>query len=200
MRQSIVLIGPSGVGKTTVGKLLGNHLGMTFLDLDDLRERYYDDFGIDRTAEREAYGRDGLAGIISYWKPFEVLSVERVLREYPQEHVIAFGAGQSVYRTADQARRVASALAPFRHVILLLPSEDLERTLEVLMGRIANDPEGPDGATVAAFLPILREHVESESNRSLATSVVITGTQPPDAILGKLDRIINSGDSPTRKG
>lgn len=85
-------------------------------------------------------------------------------------------------------------------MILLLPSSDVDRTLEVLTSRIANDPEAPDGATVAAFLPILREHVESESNRSLATSVVITGTQPPDAILGKLDRIINSGDSPTRKG
>lgn len=45
MRRSIVLIGPSGVGKTTVGRLLGDQLGMTFLDLDDLRDRYYEDFG-----------------------------------------------------------------------------------------------------------------------------------------------------------
>ena len=195
MRQSIVLIGPSGVGKTTVGRLLGDHLGMTFLDLDDLRDRYYEDFGIDRNAEREAYERDGLEGITSYWKPFEALSVERVLREHPDGHVIAFGAGQSVYRTAERTRRVTAALAPFRHVILLLPSEDPEQTLEVLMGRIAIDPEAPDGATVAAFRPILREHVESESNRSLATSIVITGTQPPDAIVRMLDRIVNDTDS-----
>lgn len=104
MRQSIVLIGPSGVGKTTVGMLLSDHLGMSFLDLDDLRARYYDDFGIDRTAEREAYGRDGLAGITTCWKPFEVLSVERVLREYPQKHVIAFG--RSVRASPSDARPI----------------------------------------------------------------------------------------------
>jgi shikimate kinase len=138
---SIVLIGPSGSGKTSIGRLLADLLEWTYVDLDDLRSAYYPEFGIDRETERAAHDRDGLAGLLAYWKPFELRSVERVMREYPARTVIAFGGGQSVYEDDDDIQRAADALSVASNVVLLLPDANPERAVDVLMDRIGRDPE-----------------------------------------------------------
>jgi shikimate kinase len=89
----VVLIGPMGVGKTTVGRLVADLLGLTFLDVDDViveqEGRAIADIFVD---EGEAYFRD----------------VERkVTLRLVEEHdgVLALGGG------APMQEQVALALA-----------------------------------------------------------------------------------------
>jgi len=192
---SIVLIGPSASGKSTVGRLVANRLGWTFVDLDDLRSAWYPEFGIDPEAERAAWERDGLAGLIAYWKPFELLSVERVMREYPRETVIAFGGGQSVYTEHAGIARAASALAVAGRVLLLVPDSDPEQAIDILMRRIAGDPDvRADIDDIEGFLrefrPIVMAQLRSESNQRLATDRVVTGDRGPDDVAREIIELL----------
>jgi shikimate kinase len=79
--RPIVLVGMMGVGKTSVGRMLANDLGVAFIDTDDEIERAAD-MTIAEIFERfgEAYFRDGERRVIA-----------RLISEGPK--VIATGGG-----------------------------------------------------------------------------------------------------------
>jgi len=56
-RRHIVLTGAMGVGKTTVGRLLADELGLAFLDSDEYLETRYEESAVEITA------REGVAGL-----------------------------------------------------------------------------------------------------------------------------------------
>ncbi len=133
--RNLILIGPGGAGKSTLAKLLGAALNVPSLDLDNLRKQYYPEIGYDHDLAEQKRHEGGMKALAAYWKPFEIYSVERMLQDYPVGHVIAFGAGQSVYEDEAFFRRAQTALAP-HPVILLLPS--------ARRGRVAAAVERPD--------------------------------------------------------
>lgn len=175
----MVLIGPIGSGKSSVGRKLAEILGWGFVELDDLRDAWYPEFGIDRNAERDAWKRGGLVGLTAFWKPFEVQSVERVMREHPTDTVIALGGGQSVYEDEAQFARVKAALGAASRVILLLPTENPEKAMDVLRSRLRGDetirPPGDVDAFLRDISPLIAQQLVSASNQLLATEVVVTG-------------------------
>lgn len=187
---SIILIGPGGTGKTTLAKLLGEALDAPSLDLDDLRWAYYAEIGYDNEYAQQIRQESGLKALLAYWKPFEIYSVERMFQDYPAGHIIAFGAGQSVYDDPAQFARARQALAPYP-VVLLLPSPDIDESLPILSARIrASEPDLPD-----SFFPMIedmnRRFIEHPSNARLATLTVYTKDQSPaetrDEIMGRLN-------------
>lgn len=185
--NSIVLIGPSASGKSTVGRRLAHMLAWEFVDLDLLRDTWYPEFGIDRDAEQLALERGGFPALVSYWKPFELRSVERVLQEHPVNTVIAFGGGQSVYVEEADIRKAEGALSAASSVVLLMPDEIPERSIDILMERTRVHPEivkvvDDIEAMLTDFRPVVQEQLASESNRRLATDIVITGEDDAEAV------------------
>lgn len=185
--NSIVLIGPSASGKSTVGRRLAHMLAWEFVDLDLLRDTWYPEFGIDRDAEQQALERGGFPALVSYWKPFELRSVERVLQEHPVNTVIAFGGGQSVYVEEADIRKAEGALSAASSVVLLMPDEIPERSIDILMERTRVHPEivkvvDDIEAMLTDFRPVVQEQLASESNRRLATDIVITGEDDAEAV------------------
>ena len=186
MSATIVLIGPMGAGKTTVGKLLSERLGLKNVSLDEIRQPYYDEAGYDNDTAKQIHTERGMAGILSYWKPFEAYSVERVLPDY-DNCVIDFGAGHSVYDDDVLFERVKKALEPYPNVVLLLPSADKEEAIHILNTRIP--PDVP-----AEIIPWYKEmnayFVRHHANTDLATITVYTQGRTPDEtcdeIIGKL--------------
>jgi len=133
--SSIIFIGPIGAGKTTVGRLLAEKLHLPFCSVDDVRDAYYQKFGYDKTlASQIAVSDQGLQGVLRYSKPFEALMVEQVLTDH--HGIIDFGASNSVYDDEDLFAKVEHALAPYPHVILLLPSPNLDESVEILKRRL----------------------------------------------------------------
>lgn len=183
---SIVLIGPTGVGKSVVGTELAALLGWPLVELDDMRERWYPEFGLDVSGEHDAWQRGGLLELVATWKPYELLSVERVMREHPANTVIAFGGGQSVYVDPAMIDRAHTALSPASRVILMLPAERGEDSIRILQERLAHVPfvtGQPDPAAfLRAFAPILKMQLQSESNRQLATELIVTGHSTPQEL------------------
>lgn len=185
-QQSIVLIGPTGVGKSAVGRDLAALLEWDYVELDELRSEWYPEFGLDPDVERKAMEQGGLPELVAAWKPYELMSVERVMKDHPTRTVIAFGGGQSVYVHEEDIERARKALSAASRVILLIPSEHGDESMSILHERIRSidfvtSQEDPE-AFLRAFTPILKMQLQSESNRTLATELIVTGHSTPEEL------------------
>lgn len=179
MTGNLILIGPIGSGKSTLARLLGAALGWDAIDLDEVRWSYYAEIGYDPAVAERLQHEDGAEAMIAYWKPFEIHSVERLLADRRSGHVIAFGAGQSVYDDPGHASRVLRALGAHT-VVLLLPTPDIDTSLDILgrRGR-ALFPDLP--AEVHDDIDRLnRGFLTHPANASLADHVVHTDGRAPE--------------------
>ncbi|MEO8392371.1 MAG: shikimate kinase [Chloroflexota bacterium] len=176
---NIILIGPMAAGKTTQKDLLAEALGVPAVELDMLRWDYYAEIGYDKEKARQISREEGFDALLKYWKPFEVHAVQRILQDYPSDHVIGFGAGHSVYDDPAQFEQVRTALTPFPYVILLLPSADVTESTHILTERLrAEEPDMTDEdakETSAAN----RTFIENPSNARLAKFTVYTKDKTP---------------------
>jgi adenylate kinase family enzyme len=59
LNSDIVLIGPVRSGKSTVGRLLAERLGLPQVSLDSQRWQYYKEIGYDEDLAREIRARGG---------------------------------------------------------------------------------------------------------------------------------------------
>jgi shikimate kinase len=185
--MDLVLIGPIAAGKSTLGTLLSEALGLPQCSIDDVRFRYYREIGYDESLAKRLYQSEGFWGLYRYWKPFEAHAVERVLEDHPHS-VIDLGAGHSVYEDDALFVRVKRALAPCRHVVLLLPSPDLDTSLSVLRER---------RPSLRAVDPDINEHfVTHPSNYELATFTVYTEGRLPGETCAEIVGRMQSGAGP----
>ena len=184
MSADIILIGPVGAGKSTVGELLAAKLAWPQCSMDDLRWEYYREIGYDTDVQKSLWEQQGFAAVARYWKPFEAHAVERLLSAHHDcapGCVIDFGAGHSVYEDEAQFARVQQALAPFPNVVLLLPSPDLNESIQILADR-TNDAAPPD------FDHTL--FVKHPSNHRLARFTVYTKDQTPEQTRDQISALL----------
>jgi ABC-type arginine transport system ATPase subunit len=167
--STIILIGPVGAGKSTLGALLAK-FGLPQVSLDRIRFDYYKEIGYDEELAQQLRTNEGFYRLYQYWKPFEAYAVERVLQDY-QNCVIDFGAGHSVYEDDELFKRVQAVMQPYKHVILLLPSPDLDESAAILRAR---DPSPPPGFDFCEYF------VKHHSNHDLAKFVVYTEGKTPE--------------------
>lgn len=137
MPDDIVLIGPVRAGKSTQGRLLAARLGLPQVSLDELRWAYYAEIGFDPAHAAELRRQEGFAAMMYYRQLFAAHAVERLLAGHTR-CVIDFGA--DIFESSEMLARVRAALAPYPHVVLLLPSPDLAESRRILAER---DPSPP---------------------------------------------------------
>jgi shikimate kinase len=181
MNSTIILIGPLGAGKTTVGRLLAEKLNLPFCSVDNARRVYYQEVGYDDTlASQIAASPQGLQGVLRYSKPFELQMVERVLADH--HGVIDFGASNSVYDDEDLFTRVENALAPYPNVILLLPSQVLDESVEILRNRLTRMLIEAGKEFTEELFELNEYFVKHPSNRRLAKLIIYTQDRTPEEI------------------
>lgn len=172
MREEIVLIGPVQAGKTTQSELLSASLGVPQCSIDEVRWDHYREAGYDEVLARRTYEVGGLLALYWYWKPFEIDSLERLVAEH-RGCVFDLGAGHSVYEFPAFFERARRALAPFRNVILLIPSPDEAISIQVLLERGAAEE-------LESAFDFTTHFVTHPSNRALATHIIYTAGKTPE--------------------
>ncbi len=136
--SEIILIGPKLTGKTTIGCMLADALGLRQVSLDNLGSKYFAQTDYDREKAAKIFRDEGIFGSLRYRQPYDAYLIESVLRD---EHqcVIDFGGGHSVYEDETQFGRVQTALAPYPNVFLILPSPDEDESINILTRRFEAD-------------------------------------------------------------
>jgi shikimate kinase len=178
--SNIILIGPRCVGKSTIARLLSARLGIEQVSLDEVGHNYYQGTGFDEELANQIRTEMGFRGFYCYMQPFLAIAVERVLSKY-KRCVIDFGAGHSVYMDDDLFARVHSILAPFENVFLLLPSPDLNESVQILRDRPKLTINGMDANKYLINHP---------SNYALAKHVVYTDKKTPEQTRDEILRFI----------
>ena len=175
----MVLIGPVGVGKSTIAGLLAARMGWPQVSMDAVCAGYYAEVSADQAVAERPEQAAGVRAAYQAWKPLEAHAVERILADH-QHAVIDLGGGHSVQEDPTLFARVQASLAPVRNLALLLPNPDPEESVRVLTERRA-PPVGFDWH---------RHFVTHPSNGALAKLVVYTAGQTPGQTCDALYRAL----------
>ena len=133
-QEPIILIGPMKAGKTTVGTRLAAQLECSFASLDRLERYYAEALGFDALLADTIQAAQGDWAWYTYRRQFFAEAVVRFLADHASG-VLELGGGHPILADEAQQTRVDRALAPFRHVVLLLPTPDIDASLGILKGR-----------------------------------------------------------------
>ena len=182
-RNEIILIGPIGTGKSTIGDLISKALGIPQVSMDDIRFEYYKEIGYDEEYAAELRREKGFPALIAYWKPFEAHAVERLLFDH-HDCVFDLGAGHTVYEDPTLFDRVRLAMAPFRNVVLLLPDQDVETALDIME---SFDP------VLVRDREINRYFLTQPSNARLARHTVYWRGMSPEETRDAVLAVVSSG-------
>ncbi len=141
MRNEIILIGPVGVGKTALGKLLAEKLGIPKVSMDDVLFNYFREVGFDENHWKLISEKLGRSAAYRYLKVFGSYGVKRILEDH-QDCVFDFGGGGVTGEFPDENAGMKSALADFENVVFLFPSSDKRESLQYLYDRMKINPPG----------------------------------------------------------
>ena len=153
--ESIILIGPSGTGKSTVAEELRKKTGMQRLCLDMIANRARDTGFMKNFKNADEFN----SYMISE-------TLERVKKD-GSYGIVDFGAGHSVYDDQKIFERVKSMLKPFKNIVLLLPDKDEEKSLDIMKNRATGNTRDN------------KKFFESPCNKELATMIVYGNNRQP---------------------
>jgi hypothetical protein len=109
------------------------------------------------------------------WEPFFVSAIERLLSKH-FDRIIDLGAGHSHYQDHGLFQRVRQALAPYHNIVLVLPSPDLDLSVQILKERSLSQ-RGYDW--IADGYDFIAHWVKDRCNHELATLTVYTQDKTP---------------------
>jgi len=185
MNSTIILIGPLGAGKTTVGRMLAARLNLPFCSVDEVRWDYYPQVGYDRTtAAQIATSEQGIRGVLRYSQPFDAHMIERVLADH--HGIVDFGASNSIYDDQALLARVETVLAPYPNVILLLPSPDVNESVEILKSRLIWLLTKAGKEFTDELFELNEYFVRHPSNHRLAKLIIYTKDKTPQEVCDEL--------------
>ena len=164
-------------GKSTQAALLSAQLALPRASIDAVAWDYYRADGLDRAYADRLAAKEGELACYRYFESFLVSALQRHMRAQTGA-IIDLGAGHTVSSRPEDPPRVRALLAPYRHVVLLLPSPDLEVCSAILRERTAGIP----------WLQAIRDHsgldlndwfLRQPDNFALATHTVYTHGRTP---------------------
>ena len=169
--KSILLIGPSGMGKTTIGRELSKKTGMGQLCLD-------------RIANEDR--RLGVRGRFPSSDDYKLYLFKKIIDNAKKDNsfgIVDFGAGHSVFESEEKFMEAQELLCNFQNIVLLKYSDDIEESLRVINSRSTGD-------TNDNF-----RFLTSECNTRLATITIYTKDKTVEEIAEEIIEITKKKDN-----
>lgn len=160
MSRAIVLVGPMGAGKTTLGKKLAKKLGVRFADTDRLIGARHGSI----TRIFEKHGED-------HFRKLEAKALEKALSEFD---VVATGGGVVLL---EENRNLLRA-----HRVIFLDTDS-----QSVLGKINLDKRPLLRDDPNAWERIYAERVELY--RSIADATLFTGSRPIRTLMAELEEL-----------
>lgn len=138
--NTIILIGPCGVGKTTIGQLLSQRIKIPFYNLDEYEPKYSLKIGFDPKKAEEIKKQEGFFAYYEYCRQFFDKAVAKFLEEFSCS-ILELGGGHPIVPDAKKQKEIKEILQPYKYIFLLLPDQSIEKSLEILRKRNKSMPE-----------------------------------------------------------
>lgn len=157
-KESIILIGPSGAGKSSVAEELCKMTNMPRLCLDRIANKA-NATGLKKNFKSE-----------DEFNCFMISEVLKSVKEHDEYGIVDFGDGHSVYDDILIFEDVKEMLHPFQNIVLLLPSQDEQKALEIMKKRSTGDTRNN------------QKFFESPCNKELATMTIYENGRTPSEV------------------
>lgn len=131
IKSPIILIGPSGVGKSIVCKNLSHFLHLPTIGVDEGGFDRYKKHGFSFLIAKILFLFLGHFWVYRYSKPYEFIDTVNILSSIKNE-VVDLGAGSIIYHNKKHQKKIKEILSTFNHIFLLLPSPDKKESLNYL--------------------------------------------------------------------
>jgi len=182
MNSTIILIGPIGVGKTTIGNLLADSLDLPLCSVDDVRSAYYQKIGYDKSlVSTIAASEQDIRDVLRYSERYDVQMIKMLLADF-QRGIVDFGASNSVYDDKGLLAQVKHTLLPYPNVILLLPSIDKKESAEILKIRLIRKLTEAGQSFTDELFELNNYFIQHSSNYQLAKRIVYTKDKTPEIL------------------
>lgn len=181
----MVLVGPAGTGKTTLGREIAARTQRPFVDLDAVADRYYAQVGWSIVALRERIAAIGRLAAEAEWEPARAHAVACAVAEHP-DAVIALGAGHTSYTDRQHLATVRTALDRCRAVVRILPSAHREVSLAVLRRRCTADK---GRSWIIDGHDFLAHWLDDPGTQLVATRTIYTSDETPAQTATRLLRL-----------
>ena len=176
--KSVLLIGPMGSGKSTIAENIKEKTGMPRISLDDRKTLH-------NLYEHRKDFED--------FKEFEFFLTAQTLTSLEEPAVIDFGAGHSVYENPIMFYEMKKLTDKFQNVILLMPSEDKNESLQIVNDRIKKR-NIPNAESVMKD----NEHfVMSPYNYDIAKQTVYTKGKNAEEVTEEVGSLVKTKDNKT---
>ena len=176
LRNEIILVGPMGVGKTTLALHLSEKLGILNYPIDRLKWYYRFKNGYNLAKGTRILKESGFQELAKYFNDyFGNDELFQILDEF-RGGIFDFGASHSHYENYDDLLEAKRILAPFPNIIQLLPSDDFITNCNILDERIVKRYEDVEWKreVINSYIEQNRIYLLSNSYSSLAKKTVYT--------------------------
>jgi len=176
----IILMGPYGVGKSTLSRLVAQRVGWARYSLDDECYGYLEQMeGFNWSLKKEMVTWEWTS---RKWQPYRIYVIDRFLDEHSEANepcVFDLRAVSLLYEDRQFINRAQDILAPYSNTVLILPSPDREECLQILLDRVRKHGRG-SRCSDEEINKINRDVIKCISNHDLAKIVVYTKGKSPE--------------------
>jgi shikimate kinase len=142
LKKSIILIGPIGAGKTTIGRMVAEKLSLPSYSLD-AEPQLATSLGYDVEQYKSILIKNGPRAAYEYRRSFYDRLVPKFLAAH-DHGVLDFGGGHPVVPDREKQEAIKKAFEPYPHIFLLMPSPDVAESLSILRTRNRLADDQPD--------------------------------------------------------
>ena len=170
--NTIVLMGPIGVGKTTQAKLLSRALDAPVCTYDEVKYEYRKNVGFEQEVAKSINEREGFYAMLCYMNEFKAKILQPIINDHPG-HIIDLGGGAQCFDETHQVKLALNAFEKIEDVFLLTPSESVVTSQNSL-------------SHLKEKYPINDYLIEHDTNKILAKKVVYTLDKKPNKVLSEI--------------